>query len=252
MISRLKYANIYVLTLLFLWVGLFLDSSYFANIYSYGQWITNLLVLPIFVYIYFQVSKQVKQLMLFGLLLATAGEILFSLVLGMYTYRLGNLPLYVPFGHTIVYASVYYIVKESFIQENKELIIKTLYTSIILYSTAWLIFASDLFGFLCMLVILWIFKRRPHTKLFFLIMYFMIIYLELVGTYYSCWHWPDIWFGVIDFIPSANPPSAISVFYFGFDAGCLWLYKKFFPHKWKRFQSMFRSSRIRKKALDIS
>ena len=238
MIKQLKYKHIYLPTILFIWLGLFLDSSYLASMYSNSQWLTNLLVIPVFIWTYLKTSKQVKQLMLFGLVLATVGEIVFSLLLGMYTYRLENLPLYIPFGHTIIYASVYYIVKEPLIQENKEGIIKLLYFSIIIYSSIWLIFASDLFGFLCMLVILWIFHRRPHTKLFFLIMYFMIVYLELLGTYYNCWHWPNTLFNFIDFIPSANPPSAISVFYFGFDAGCLWLYKRYFPNKWQRFNAI--------------
>ncbi len=238
MIKELKYLHIYLPTLLFMWIGLFLDSSYFADIYPNSQWITNSLVIPIFIWIYINTSKQVKQLMLFGLLLATLGEILFSLILGMYTYRLENLPLYVPFGHSIIYAGVYYIIKEPIVQLNREVIIKVLYFSMILYSTAWLIFASDLFGFLCMLIILWLFKRRPHIKLFFLIMYFVIVYLELIGTYYNCWQWPEILFGIIELIPSANPPSAIGIFYFAFDAGCLWFYKNFFPHKWKRFEAI--------------
>lgn len=240
MINRLRYMHIYLPGILFLLLGLYLDSSSFAKVSSNSQIMTNILVVPIFIWIYLHTSKQVKQLMLFGLLLATAGEILFSLVLGMYTYRLGNLPMYVPFGHSIVYAAVYYIVKEPLVLANREMVIKVLYVSMILYSTLWLIFASDLFGFLCMLVIVWIFKRRPQTKLFFLVMYFMIVYLELIGTYFGCWVWPDIWFNIVEFVPSANPPSGISVFYFGFDAGCLWLYKTFFPSKWKRFKSMHR------------
>ncbi len=233
-----KYLHIYLPVLVFLWVGLYLDSLAFSEIYPNSQLFTNILVVPVFIFIYSSTSKQVKQLMLFGLLLATAGEVFFSLILGMYTYRLENLPFYIPFGHSIVYAGVYYIVKEPLIRKHQNTIIKILYTSMILYSTAWLIFASDVFGFLCMLVIVWIFKRRPHTKLFFLVMYFMIVYLELIGTYYGCWYWPEIWFGLIDIVPSANPPSGISVFYFGFDAGCLWLYKKIFPHKWIRLRSI--------------
>lgn len=176
--------------------------------------------------------------MLFGLGLGVAGELLFSLLLGMYTYRLENLPFYIPFGHSLIYASVYYIVKEPLIIKHHKSIIKFLYIAIIIYSSAWLLFDFDVLGFLGMLIILYIFKRRPHIKLFFLVMFFMIVYLELIGTHYQCWSWPDTWFGLVPFVPSTNPPSGISVFYFGFDAGCLWLYKKTFPHKWKRFQAI--------------
>jgi len=236
----MKYLHIHSLFIPILWLSFYFDGTQFAQSFEHSQWITNFLVFSTFLWIYTQVSKLIKELMIYGLIVALGGEILFSLIFGMYTYRLENLPLYVPFGHTIVYATVYYFVKEPIIQKYQKQIIKILYITIIFYSTAWLIFASDIFGFLCMLVILWIFKRRPNTKLFFLIMFFAIVYLELVGTYYQCWYWPDIWFDKVNWVPSANPPSAISVFYFGFDAGCLWFYKRINPKKWQRFKSFKR------------
>ena len=168
----MKYLHIHALFFPVLWLGLYLDSSLISQ-----QWITNILVFLTFIWLYTQVSKQIKQLMLYGLIVALGGELLFSLVFGMYTYRLENLPIYVPFGHAIIYACVYYFVKEPIVLKHQDKIIKFLYVAILLYSTAWLIFANDIFGFLCLLVILWIFKRRPKTKLFFLFMFFAIVYL---------------------------------------------------------------------------
>ena len=236
----MKYLHIHALFFPILWIGLYLDSNLISQ-----QWITNILVFITFMWLYTQVSKQIKQLMLYGLIVALGGELLFSLLFGMYTYRLGNLPIYVPFGHAIIYACVYYFVKEPIVLKHQERIIFVLYIAIILYATAWLVFFNDVFGMLCLLVILWIFKRRPKTKLFFLFMFFAIVYLELMGTYYGCWYWPEIWFDKVSFVPSANPPSAISVFYFGFDAGCLWFYKKFNPKKWQRFKRL-RTLKMRK------
>jgi len=151
---------------------------------------------------------------------------------------LENLPIYVPFGHAVVYASVYYWVKEPWVKKHQNRIIKILYISMILYSIAWLILENDVFGFLCMLIILGLFQRRPQSKLFFLVMFFTIVYLELLGTYYQCWSWPSIWFNKFSWISSANPPSGISVFYFAFDAGCLWFYKRLNPQKWQRFKRL--------------
>lgn len=232
----MKYLSIHTPLWFVLWIGLYLDSYPLAQSYLHTQWITNLFVISTFVWIYRQVSSQVKQLMFYGVIVAFGGEVFFSLVLDMYTYRLENLPLYVPFGHAIVYASVYYLVKEPLVQKYQKNIIRFLYIGMIIYSTLWLIFAMDVFGFLCMFVILWLFKRRPQTKLFFLLMFFTIVYLELLGTHYQCWHWPSVWFDTFTWIPSANPPSGISVFYFAFDAGCLWFYKRFNPAKWQRFK----------------
>ena len=234
----MKYLSIHAPLWIILWLGLFLDSHTLAQHYQQAQWLSNLFVVLSFTWIYSQVSKQVKQLMIYGLIVAVGGEVLFSLMLGMYTYRLENLPLYVPFGHAIVYASVYYLVKEPLVQKHQKGIIQTLYILMIFYSTTWLIWGSDMFGFLCMLVILWLFKRRPQTKLFFLFMFFTIVYLELIGTYYHCWYWPEVLFDTFTWVSSANPPSGISVFYFAFDAGCLWFYKRFNPEKWQRFKRL--------------
>ena len=230
---RLRYLHIHFFTLAIIWLGLFIDGIEQAS-----QLYTNILVVMAFGWVYYSSARSVKQLMLFGLIVALVGEVLFALVFGMYTYRLENLPLYVPFGHSLLYASVYYIVKEPLVKKYQELIVKYLYFSMILYSTLWLVFANDTFGFICMLVILFLFKRYPKTKLFFLFMFFVIVYLELLGTHYGCWHWPDIWFDKVSFISSANPPSGISVFYFGFDVGCLWLYKHYDKTRWKRMKKL--------------
>ena len=239
--TQYKYSHIYLPVLFVLWLGLFVDSTSIAKEFSSdqtNQWITNIIVLVCFIWVYIKVSVKIKKLMLYGLIMAFIGEVVFALVLGMYTYRLENLPIYVPLGHSLVYAAVFYISKEPLVKLNQELIIKILYFLMFTYSTVWLILANDMFGFICMVLIIVILKRKPHTKLFFLIMFFMIVYLELLGTYYECWVWPEIWFDKVSFISSANPPSGISVFYFGFDIGCLLIYRQFNKVSWKRLRNL--------------
>ena len=243
----LKYKKIYIPTFIVLLISLYIDGKLFT-LFTESQYISNLIVLATFIWIFRNSSKQIKQLMLYGVVIGVGGEVVFSLLLGMYEYRLANIPLYVPLGHSIVYASVYYIVKEPIFKANKELIVKYLYILMLIYSALWLLFANDWFGFLSTIAIVYLFKRYPNTKAFFLVMYFMVVYLELLGTSFNCWYWPDIWFNKISFIPSANPPSGISLFYFGFDIGCLWFYKKLNPKKWSRFKRLkvsFRNSKSR-------
>ena len=235
MLKRLQYHHIYLPTILFLWVGLFLDSADLSNSLPYNQWLTNLLAIIVYYWVYNQVSKQIKRIMLFGILVAIFGEVLFSLVLGMYHYRLGNIPLYVFLGHSLVYTGVYYMARESVVKKHRQTFVSALYFSMILYSTLWLVLANDVFGFLCMLGVVLLLKRYQSSSLFFLLMFFMVAYLELLGTYYQCWYWPDIWFNQFSSVPSANPPSGIGFFYFAFDAGCLWLYKVFDRERWRRF-----------------
>lgn len=243
MTSKLQFTSIYLPVLLVLWLGLFIDSASFSEraqfkAIHFNQWITNGLVLLCFVWVYLRVTRKIKKLMLYGVALALLGEVVFSLILGMYEYRLENVPIYVPLGHSLVYAAVFYIQKEKCIQANKAGVVSVLYWGMIVYSSLWLVFDKDVFGFLCMLGVVYFLRRKPGNELFFLIMFFMVVYLELLGTYYQCWLWPDTWFSKIDFITSSNPPSGISVFYFGFDIGCLWIYKKLNGKKWHRMKAI--------------
>ncbi|OIP99568.1 MAG: hypothetical protein AUK35_06765 [Zetaproteobacteria bacterium CG2_30_46_52] len=237
---HLKFAHIYGPVLFTLGFGLFLDSAYVGALFASNQLLTNAFVMLVFAYVFSSVSPVSKKLMLLGVVISYGGEVVFALGLGMYTYRLENVPLYVPFGHALVYAAVYYMTKERWVRKHQKRIISTLYPIIIIYATLWLIFANDVFGFVCMLVILVLFHRRPETKIFFSLMFFMVVYLELVGTYYQCWHWPSIWFGELSWVPSANPPSGIGVVYFAFDAGCLLCYKYLNLTSWRRFRAIQR------------
>ncbi|NLQ16179.1 hypothetical protein HGG82_00900 [Marinomonas sp. M1K-6] len=253
MISKLQYTAIYLPVFLVLWLGLFLDSADLAAqlqyhsfqyhaFLQYNQWITNGLVFLCFAWVYSRVATKLKKLMLYGVVLALLGEVVFAIWLGMYEYRLENVPLYVPLGHSLVYAAVFYLQKEKIIQRNKTRVVSVLYWAMIVYSSLWLVFDKDVFGFLCMLGVVYFLRKKPSNELFFLIMFFMVVYLELLGTYYQCWVWPETWFNKVPFITSSNPPSGISVFYFAFDIGCLWLYKKFNSQQWRRMKSLRRLS----------
>ena len=237
-ICGLRHLAIYLGIVFWLIIGLYLDGTGMAQKISYGQWVTNVVTVIFFLWIYLNASRKNKKIIHYGVVIAFGGEVVFSLLLGMYTYRLGTLPIYVPLGHTIIYMGVYYFTREPVVLAHKDQIVKTLYPLMIVYATGWLILQNDVFGFFCAMLILLLFRRRPGSRLFFLVMFFVIAYLELLGTYFQAWHWPPIWFDKISFVSSANPPSAISVFYFAFDAGCLWAYRRMNPDKWQRFRRL--------------
>ena len=234
----MRYWAIYGILPFLLLVGLYVDGAEVSSEAAWSQWITNGLVIAAFLWIYLHATRQVQRLMVYGLLVATGGEMVFSLLLGMYTYRLDNVPLYIPFGHAVVYASVYYFVREPWIRRYQESVERGLYVAMILYALAWLIFANDVLGFMGTMLIVWVFRKRPQIRLFFLVMFFAVALLEILGTGFGCWVWPPIWFDLIPWVPSANPPSGISVFYFAFDAGCLWIYKHVRPESWNRVKRM--------------
>ena len=49
--------------------------------------------------------------------------------------------------------------------------------------------------------------QRPKDRLFFLTMYMVVAVLEIIGTAYEVWSWPDTAFGVFPILKSHNPPS---------------------------------------------
>jgi len=226
------------LLILFIAFGLFFDSSFFITYDSDGQLYANVLMLIVFAFLFYKATKRSKELMLYALAIGVGGEYLFSLGSEMYSYRLGNVPMYVPPGHAIIYIVTVYFCREKCVKLFSSQIEKVLGILILLYSLCFLIFASDIFGFSLTILTLWLLRNRPRERLFYYSMYIVVVFLELIGTNYNCWVWPNTAFGIFDFIKSANPPSGISFFYFGLDLGCLWLYKQRHKIAWGRMKRL--------------
>jgi hypothetical protein len=222
---------------LFFIIGLFLDSFYMVNITKDAQWYANALMLSVFFVTFFKMTKTIKERMIFAVLIGFLGEYLFSAFMGMYTYRLENVPYYIPFGHAFVYIAVLLFSKATSIKNIQKSLEKFLAVLILSYATFFLIFKNDVFGFVMTIATLFILRNKPRERLFYLSMYVSVVVLELIGTHYKCWFWPPIAWDVFTFLPSANPPSGISFFYFLLDLGTLWLYKQRHREAWQRMKN---------------
>ncbi len=223
---------------LYLITGLFLDSYFFVEMTEHAQWYANIVMFIVTAFVIYNVPKRNKEQMLYAILIAIAGEYLFSIVMGMYTYRLENVPHYVPPGHALVYIAVLYFSKASSIIKHRRILEVVLATFVFVYASVFLIAENDVFGFVMTIATLTILKFKRRERLFYLTMYITVAYLEIIGTNYLCWKWPSTAWGIFDFLPSFNPPSGISFFYFGLDLGCLWLYKQRHQLAWKRMKSI--------------
>ncbi|MEI6866043.1 hypothetical protein [Flavicella sp.] len=215
---------------------LFLDSYIFTASIPNPQIIANIAMFTAFTVVYWKSTARIRELMIYAVLIGFIGEYLFSLGLGMYTYRLGNVPWYVPPGHAIVYIATIYFCKQSIIKNFKKQIEKIFTLFVWSYCLIFLIFKGDVFGFLMSIAVLSVLKNKPRERLFYLTMYVVVAFLEIVGTAYQCWYWPDTAFGVIPFLKSSNPPSGISLVYFLLDLGSLWLYKLRHRTAWSRMK----------------
>jgi len=226
--------------------GLYLDSAMLAETFEYNQILINIVMLVGFYLLYTRSTKRVKELMIYGVVLGFIGEYFFSVYLEMYTYRLGNVPLYIPFGHAAVYARVFAFSKAPVVRKHNKKIERFFYGIISLFALGYAYFFNDVFGVIMTLGVFALLLKRPKDRMYFLTMYITVAVLEIGGTAYGAWYWPNTAFGVFEFLPSNNPPSGISLFYFLLDIGCFVLYTQRNRIAWSRVKNI-RSIAKRKK-----
>jgi hypothetical protein len=212
-------------------------DSYFSDNIKEVQNTLNFLMIVGFFIMYFRTVKRVQELMIYAVIIGFLGEYFFSKYLGMYAYRLGNIPLYVPFGHAVLFARVFRFSKVSVVRKFHKSVEQFFGSIIILFASIYLLFFEDVFGFvmtICVFLLLW---KRPKDRLFFFTMYLLVAILEIGGTAFGCWKWPNIAFGMFKFLPSNNPPSGISLFYFLLDIGCFVMYTQKNKMAWFRLKN---------------
>jgi len=223
---------------------LFFDGIYFNRNVIESQLMLNILMGLAFLAMLYRANSRARKLMVIGVVLGFIGEHFFSRVLGMYTYRLDNVPLYVPFGHGVLYARIFRFSKASLVKKYHKQIESFLSILMIIVAAIYMLFFNDLFGFIMTVVVFLILWKRPKDRLFFFSMYMLVVVLEIGGTAFGAWKWPNTAFGIFEFLPSNNPPSGISLFYFLLDIGCFVFYIQLNKKAWKRLK------RIRKYQLN--
>lgn len=150
-------------------------------------------------------------------LVATALEVFGSLVWRAYTYRLDDLPLYVPAGHGLFYlAALRAAALPLFVRHARAIVI-----GVTASATLWMIVSlvrpplPDLLGFVVWAVFIR-FIVRGRYPLLYAVSFVMTTALEWYGTSLGAWTWapvlPVLW------LPAANPPACIGAGYAAMDA----------------------------------
>ena len=190
-----------------------LDSVSFSENHSQGQFYLNFIVFLFTLILWFFANKQLKKLIFTMIFLSYLGEIIFCKLLGWYTYRLGNIPFYVPFGHAIVFASGYILseleILKKYDNQLKNIFIYTFFVVFILL----FFLGSDLFSLISGILFMLLIRRKRWQTLYFYIA-FCVIFIELVGTYYGAWKWKSVLYKNIS---TLNPPLGAVFFYAGGD-----------------------------------
>lgn len=149
--------------------------------------------------------------------------------LGVYVYRLGNVPAFVPPGHGLVYLAALCLGRSDWARRHTGLLLRTT----LLACGGWALWGLTLaprpdvlgaFWFGCLLV----FRRWGRSPLLYASAFLVVSFLEIVGTSLGTWAWqPHDPTGLISI---GNPPSGIAGGYAWFDAAALaaspWLLRR--------------------------
>ncbi|WP_348797991.1 hypothetical protein [Flavobacterium adhaerens] len=194
-------------------IALGIDSVLFATYYFDARQITNILAILYFTLFFWVADTNLRKLMFVMVFLSYIGELIFCNLLKMYDYRTPIIPLYVPFGHAIVYASGYVFAHTEWAVKNDAVLKKYFAIGFLVLFLSVAIFLKDIFSLIFGVLFFWVLKRKKWQNLYYFIAV-CVIFIELVGTYFQCWKWAPKTFGLID---AANPPMGAVFFYAGGD-----------------------------------
>ena len=140
----------------------YFDSIAFNENMPYGQWLDNYIMFWTYGWFFLFASSRLRRIMLLATILGLGLEIFASLIMGSYTYRLGNIPLYIPLGHAIIIASVYHIYNQTIISKNTVWLTQTLYPLSFVLSVLSLYFWNDMGGMILYVVFIVLLRKRKN------------------------------------------------------------------------------------------
>ena len=143
--------------------------------------------------------------------IATAGEIFLSLGWGLYTYRLENVPLYVPPGHALLL-----MLGIRLSHRMPEFVARAVVGGAALYTIAAAAAGLDTFGVLLCLLLAGAAFAMPAQRRLYASTFVLSLALELGGTWLGDWTWARE-VPVLGLV-TTNPPGVAGAFYCALDA----------------------------------
>jgi hypothetical protein len=147
--------------------------------------------------------------LLVAIAVASLGECVLSIGLGLYSYRSTTLvPAFVPFGHGLFYLLASVTAQQSIVQRHRVAIGRTVLIGGSVAAVAALLIVRDEWGLLWW-VIAAALMARSRNRLLLSVCCAYTVALELLGTALGNWRWEPRVLG----LHSANPPSGVGVLY---------------------------------------
>ena len=147
---------------------------------------------------------------------ATAVEYTFSPLLEVYVYRLENVPAFVPPGHGLVYLCALALGRSATVQARRRVLVALTVVVGGAYA-GWGLLLSDrldvlgAFWFVCLLG----FLRWGRSATLYVGAFFVVTYLEILGTWLGVWEWKA--HDPTGLVAIGNPPSGAAGGYGWFD-----------------------------------
>jgi len=171
-----------------------------------GQFAIGAVVWALFLALLAPLPAAERRLYLACVAIATAGELFLSLGWGLYTYRLGNVPMFVPPGHALMLMLGFSLTRRMPEKAARAILggagVYTLLAAVTGLDTL----AVPLYLMLAVSVL----ALPAHTRLF-ASSFVLTLTLELYGTALGNWSWDrDVpWVGLV----TTNPPAVAGAFY---------------------------------------
>jgi hypothetical protein len=145
---------------------------------------------------------------------ATCGEITGSIIWGVYTYRLENLPMFVPPGHGLVYLGG--LALATALRGRERLLVSAALVGLLAWAVAGITVLprTDVGGFAGALLLA-AFLVRGRARAAYAGVFVVVAGLELYGTALGTWAWAETIPGTG--VPNGNPPSGAASGYVCFD-----------------------------------
>jgi hypothetical protein len=182
---------------------LFCDSRAAAGQGWNGQLVSNLLTPAFLLALMSQMPVERRLVAAIFVPLSAIGEAIFSLLFGLYSYRLGGVPVYVPFGHSILLGIGLMLSDTNFVLRHERRVRSTLICfhggliagALLLFNDT----LSAIFG-----IGFFVLLHRSRGRVLYLIIGVLVLYIEILGTMWGCWVWKPAPFGLLH---TTNPPT---------------------------------------------